>query len=213
MEPASHLWLYAAMAFGIMLLPGLDMAFVTASSLAGGRRMGMAALGGVVAGGACHLLMGAFGVATILQLAPMAFNAVLLGGALYVGWLGVSLLRSVAGTAAEARPAMAAPSRAKTFGRGMLTCLLNPKAYLFTLAVLPQFLKPEQGRLWLQVAALGAITAMAQIVVYGTVMLAGDRLHERMRRHPAANGVLVRSVGALLILTALCSAYQGWRGI
>lgn len=211
MEQTAHLWLFAAMVFGIVLLPGLDMAFVMASSVAGGRRNGGAALAGIVAGGVCHVLMGALGVAAILQLLPMAFNLVLLAGAAYIAWIGLSLMRSHA--AFDELGPQAARSRMRTFRQGMLTCLLNPKAYLFMLAVFPQFLKPEYGGLWVQTAVLGTIVAVAQVAVYGAVALAGDRLRAWMRGNPGANTLLMRIVGGLLVATALYTAYEGWRGL
>lgn len=211
MEQTAHLWLFAAMVFGIVLLPGLDMAFVMASSLAGGRRSGAAALGGIVAGGACHVLMGALGVATILRLLPAAFNLVLLAGAGYVAWIGWALLRSVPDSGGP--QAQTLPSQWRTFRRGMVTCLLNPKAYLFMLAVFPQFLKPEYGSLAVQAVALGAIIAVVQIVVYGLAALAGDRLRGSLHDNAGATRVLMRVVGALLVATALYSACAGWRGL
>ena len=69
----------------------------------------------------------------------------LLAGALYIGWIGWSQLRARGGVAL---PASAAPARGgQVFLQGMLTCLLNPKAYVFMLAIFPQFLHPERGHL------------------------------------------------------------------
>ena len=53
----THLWVFFVMVFGIIVLPGLDMAYVMASSLVGGRRAGAAALLGIVAGGVVHTVM------------------------------------------------------------------------------------------------------------------------------------------------------------
>lgn len=58
----THLWLYFALVAGIILLPGMDMAFVMASSLVDGRKAGAAAVAGIVAGGIIHVAMGALGV-------------------------------------------------------------------------------------------------------------------------------------------------------
>ena len=55
MEHFSHLWLFFLMVLGIIVLPGLDMAFVLASSLTSGRRAGLVAVAGIVAGGMCHV--------------------------------------------------------------------------------------------------------------------------------------------------------------
>ena len=49
MEQTTHLWLFFVMVFGIVLLPGLDMAFILASSLVGGRGAGLSAVAGIIA--------------------------------------------------------------------------------------------------------------------------------------------------------------------
>ena len=59
MDHFAHLWLFFLMVLGIIILPGMDMAFVMASSLTGGRRSGLYAVGGIVAGGICHVVAGA----------------------------------------------------------------------------------------------------------------------------------------------------------
>ncbi|MDB5755438.1 MAG: Lysine exporter protein [Massilia sp.] len=58
MNGSAYLWLFLVV-LGVIVLPGLDMAFVLVSALAGGRSGGLAAVTGVVAGGICHVVMGA----------------------------------------------------------------------------------------------------------------------------------------------------------
>lgn len=197
------------MVFGIVLLPGLDMAFILASSLVGGRAAGLSAVAGIIAGGVCHVAMGALGIMAVLQLVPGAFNLVLWAGALYIAWIGVSLLRSNSvfhdQTSDQARPHLA------TFQRGILTSLLNPKAYLFMLAVFPQFLKPQYGAMVTQAVILWAIIAATQALVYGGVVIAGDGLRAWLQATPSANLALARAVGLLLVATALFTGFQGWR--
>src|SRR3954471_21855360 len=94
MSGSINLWLYFVVVFGIIALPGLDMAFVMGSSLIGGRRSGLAAVAGIVAGGFCHLAMTMLGVAAVLRLWPPLFQLMLGAGALYLAWMGYSLLRS-----------------------------------------------------------------------------------------------------------------------
>ena len=81
MTETTHLWLFFVLVFGVVLLPGLDMAYVLASALVGGRRAGMAATAGIVAGGVVHVTMGALGIMAVLRLFPAAFNAVLANSA------------------------------------------------------------------------------------------------------------------------------------
>lgn len=205
----AHLWLFFAMVFGVVLLPGLDMAFVLASALVGGRRAGLAATAGIVAGGVCHVTMGALGIVAVLQLVPAAFNLLLAGGALYIAWIGISLLRS---DSALGEVALQAPrSQAATFRQGLATSLLNPKAYLFMLAVFPQFMKPEYGGIALQAVVLWAIIAATQAGIYGGMALAGDRVRAWLAARPGANAWLARVVGSLLLATALYTAWEGWR--
>jgi threonine/homoserine/homoserine lactone efflux protein len=166
-QETTHLWMFFVMVFGVILLPGLDMAFVLASSLVGGRRAGFTATAGIVAGGVVHVTMGALGIVAVLQLVPAAFNVVLLAGAAYIAWIGLSLLHSRAAFAGP--PPGRVRSPAATFRQGMVTSLLNPKAYLFTLAVLPQFLKPEYGDIGAQAVVLWLIIAITQVVIYGAM--------------------------------------------
>ena len=209
MQETTHLWMFFVMVFGVILLPGLDMAFVLASSLVGGRRAGLTATAGIVAGGVVHVAMGALGIVAVLPLVPAAFNVVLLAGAVYIAWIGFSLLRS--------RAAFAGPSpervrsRAATFRQGMVTSLLNPKAYLFTLAVLPQFLKPEYGDVGAQAVVLWLIIAATQVAIYGAMAMAGDRVRVWFAERPSANIWLARGVGMLLLATAAYTALEGWR--
>jgi threonine/homoserine/homoserine lactone efflux protein len=210
MNHVEQLWLFFALVFGIMVLPGLDMAFVLGSTLAGGRRRGFAALAGIVAGGVCHVVMTALGISVLLELVPGAFNALLLAGALYIAWIGLSLMRSDAAPAM--RPDAPRRSHAATFRQGMLTCLLNPKAYLFMLAIFPQFLRPEYGPIAAQALVLWLIIALNQLCVYGGLALMADRARAWLQGKPEAGVLATRCVGALLIAAAMFTGVEGWRG-
>ena len=211
LNQTAHLWLFFVMVFGIILLPGLDMAFVMASSLVDGRRSGLSAVAGTMAGGAVHVLLGAVGVGAVLAMFPLAFQAMLVAGTLYIGWIGLSLWRgaSALGEIGDT------PSRslATTFGRAALTCLLNPKAYIFMLAVFPQFLRPAYGPIWLQAVVLGLIIALTQGTVYGAIALGAGRMKDWLRDNPRSQVRLGRAVGGVLVLAALWTAWSAWRGL
>ena len=211
MSHAADLLLFATLVFGIIVLPGLDMAYVMGSSLTAGRRHGLAAVGGIAAGGVCHVVMTTLGISVLLKVIPAAFNALLLAGALYIAWIGISLLRanSAFGVQTEARTI----SAWTTFRRGALTSLMNPKAYLFMLAVFPQFLHAEDGPLWAQSLVLWMIIAITQLTVYGAVALAAAQARGWLVRRPAAGLVTARVVGTVLIGAALLTGFEGWHSL
>lgn len=206
------LWLFASLVFGVVLLPGLDMGFVLASALVGGRRAGLAAVAGIVLGGFCHVAAAVSGLALLLRASPAAYQGLLVAGAAYLAWVGVAVFRGGGGLVA-AEGAVASPWL--TLRRGMAACLLNPKAYLFMLAVFPRFLHPgvsEVGAeplwLWARGAALGAIIAAIQVVVYGAVALAADRV--RGWAGPRAGVLLARPVGGVLVGAAVATGVSAW---
>ncbi|RNF82653.1 LysE family translocator [Montanilutibacter psychrotolerans] len=209
MDYATQLWLFFALVFAVVILPGLDMAFVLASALTGGRRSGLAAVAGLVAAGGCHVLAGALGIGMLMKVMPAAFNAVLLVGAVYVAWIGWSLLRSRGGFGAV--DDIASRSLWATFRQAALTNLLNPKAYMFMLAVFPQFLRTEFGAIAPQAVVLGVIIAATQAGVYGAIALVAADARGWLQSRPAAGLVVNRGVGVVLIAAAAITGLQGWR--
>ena len=204
----AHLWLFFGLVFSIVILPGMDMAFVLGSSLVGGRRAGLAAVAGLIAGGMCHVTIAASGLAVVLTLFTSAFNALLVAGALYVAWIGWSLWRSTTGFALDTDQPLRSP--AGTFSRAALTNLLNPKAYVFMLAVFPQFVRPDRSIAG-QALVLGTIIAVTQGGVYGAVALVADGLRDWLRTNPRASRNIARTVGALLLAMAVFTVVEGWR--
>ncbi|MES2939253.1 MAG: LysE family translocator [Pseudomonadota bacterium] len=206
MDAAPQLWMFFLMVFGIVVLPGMDMAVVMANALAGGRARGMLALAGVIAGGVCHVVASALGIGLIVQAFPAVFNTMLLAGAAYVAWIGWSLWRH----AGDVRLPMAsaASGRWATFRQAALTNLLNPKAYLFMLAVFPQFLRPGRGDVWMQSALLWFIIGATQAAVYGGVALAAAGAGGLAQR-PRTQLLLARGAAGMLMAGAAWTAWEG----
>jgi threonine/homoserine/homoserine lactone efflux protein len=214
-----HLWLFFVLVFGIIAMPGMEMAFVLSSTFIGGRRAGFAAVSGSVVGGFVHVAMSSLGIGLLLQHMPAAFNALLLAGALYVGWMGVQMWRaaslvkqSTVGQSNElgATNLGAMQTAGRTFARALLTCLLNPKAYVFMLAVFPQFFRPQYGSLAAQAVVLALICAATQIAIYGLVVVTAARSGAWLQKSAANQQLVARLVGALLIGTAAWTLVAGW---
>ena len=147
--------LAAFVAAGLLLnlTPGADFVFVSASGIAGGPRVGMAAAVGINLGIVVHIALAAAGVSAMLLAWPLAYDAIRYAGAVYLMWLAVQAWRSQ-GMEQDSRVAGTAWRAVR---RGFLTNVLNPKTALFIFAFIPQFTDPAIGPVWMQIVILGAI--------------------------------------------------------
>ena len=206
------LWLFFVLVFGIIVLPGMDMAFVAGSALTSGLRGGLVAVAGIVAAGMVHTAVGASGFAALMLWWPDAFNVLLLAGAAYMVWIGVSLWRASRTVSASGGAVAAAPTRLRAiFGRAMLTCLLNPKAYAFMLAVFPAFLRSADYSLAVQATRLGIVIALTQAAVFGAVALFVASAQRWTGASARGQRWTMRGVSASLVLGALLTLMFAWR--
>jgi threonine/homoserine/homoserine lactone efflux protein len=212
MQTSPDLWLFFVLVFGVIVLPGMDMAYVAGSALTAGLRGGAAAVAGIVAGGMLHVAVGATGIAALLVLWPAGFDALLVGGALYMAWIGWSILRA-SGTPSPAASRGTPRDQWAIFGRAILTCLLNPKAYAFMLAVFPAFIHSAERSLPAQAVRLGAIVALTQALVYGAVavFVAPARQWTGVSAH--GQRWTARAVAAALIGGSALTLVFGWRAV
>lgn len=208
MSYAQNVWLYSVLLLGIIIVPGMDMFFVIANSLTAGRLRGLAATAGIMAGGIFHTLFGTFGVSAILAASPRLLSAILVAGAGYMMWIGYSLLKSAI-TVSGIGP-VSASSSAKAFWQGLITCLLNPKAYLFVVAVYPQFMRPEYGPIWQQAMVMGGLTFMMQAGIYGGLGLAAAGSRSFLLNSPHVTIFIGKSAGVVFLVAAVLTLANGF---
>lgn len=204
MISAHLLIVYMAALFVVYAVPGPDMALLMQTSIARGARTGFATAGGLGIARATHVTLSACGMAALLRSAPWLYEVVRYGGAVYLGWVAVQIFRSPvfalpAGAAAsvETKPLRAA------FVKGLLTNLLNPKALLFCSVLLPQFIRPEAGSVWLQVTELGVVLVAVCALFDVIYVLGAARIAVWLRRHPFAQTVQKWAFSSALIGFAL----------
>jgi len=195
----------------LVLTPGADWAYAIAAGL-GGRTV-LPAVAGLVTGYAGYTVLVVAGLAVLVARTPGLLTVLTALGAVYLLWLGYSVLArpGVPGDAAErGTGAVAARSPWRVFARGAGVSGLNPKGLLLYLALLPQFAHPGPG--WpvaAQIVLLGVLHMSDCAVVYSAVAVLA-RLLLRTRATAAraltrVSGVVMIAVGAALLIERLAT--------
>jgi threonine/homoserine/homoserine lactone efflux protein len=205
---AETLLVFAALSLGLALTPGPNMLYLVSRSLAQGTGAGMVSLVGCQAGSLAIMLAAAAGITAALVAVPYAWDVLRLGGAAYLLFLAWQCVKPGGQPLFAPRPMPREPS-SRLFAVGFATAALNPKVALFYMAVLPPFIDPARGDVFLQGALLGAIqiavcTGFDAMLVWGAAATARF-LGERPAWLAAQRWVL----GAALGLLAVKRATQG----
>ena len=129
---------YFAVSTLLIVTPGPDTALVVRNALRAGPRAASLSALGVAAGSAVWAFASLFGLAVILEASLVAFTALKIAGAAYLIYLG---LRGMFGRTAVHAARGSMPHRT-AFAQGLLNNLLNPKAAVIFVAVMPQFIEP-----------------------------------------------------------------------
>jgi threonine/homoserine/homoserine lactone efflux protein len=178
----------------LILTPGPNQALLTSRVLSGGRRAGFATVRGLTAGMAIHVVAAVVGLSALLASSSQVFGWVKVLGGAYLVLLGVTAL------ARTRRPAHEEPRLRLTgspFRDGMLSMTLNPKAAVFFVAIVPQFVEPgpgASGRVALLLLVYGALTLVFWV---GFVLLL-HRVRELVRR-PVVRRWMERVTGCALV--------------
>lgn len=134
--------LSAALAFtlaaiAVELTPGPNMVWLALVALTQGQRAGLAAVAGVGLGLALVGVAVAYGLGALVAGNPAAYQTLRFAGIAYLLWLAWEAWRST-GQSHEGDADINA-SMTRHFGRGLITNILNPKAFLFYVTILPAF--------------------------------------------------------------------------
>jgi threonine/homoserine/homoserine lactone efflux protein len=123
-------------------LPGPGILYTAAQTMAHGRRRGFLAVAGLHVGGMVHVAAAAAGLSAVFRLVPELYLAIKVAGAIYLVWLGLSIIRNRNEGGPSFAPTMQKPTR-RVFLDSIAVEILNPKTALFFIAFLPQFARVE----------------------------------------------------------------------
>ncbi len=185
------------------ITPGPNMGYLAILAAASGRRVGLSAVAGVALGLALNGLAAALGVAALIVASPWAFGALRWGGVAFLLYLAWDAWRSPSGAVRNEADMPA------SFRRGLVTNLLNPKAALFYVAVLPHFMMQDAPllpqSLFLTMLHVLVATAIHSLIV---IFAAQSR---RFFAHSAWERRVRRSLAILLVLVAVWFALDTGR--
>lgn len=182
------------------LLPGADMAMTMRNTIRGGRRAGIRTMLGVNTSKA-HVGLFLAGLSALIATSAAVYTVVKVVGAAYLAYLGIRMILESRRAVPLEIEAVGHATVRRPYVQGLLTNLLNPKAVLFTVAFLPQFVDADAS-LAPQALVLTAILVLNGLV-WGTAIdtaraaLARPSLRRRLDR---LFGVVFVALGARVAL-------------
>lgn len=161
---------FSLVALGMVLTPGPNMIYLLSRSICQGRAAGFISLGGVALGFLFYMLCAAFGITALVLTVPLAYDALRVVGALYLLYLAWQAVKPGGRSPFQVRD-LPKDSRRRLFFMGLLTNLLNPKAAVLYLSLLPQFIEPLHGSVLIQSLVLCATQIVISVSVNASIVV------------------------------------------
>lgn len=182
MPATTSLIAFALIALGMVLTPGPNMIYLVSRSISQGPLAGLVSLAGVALGFVFYMLAAVFGITALVMAVPFAYDALRLAGATYLLWLAWQAVRPGGRSPFQVRHLPRDGAR-KLFLMGLFTNLLNPKAAMLYMSLLPQFIDPA-GNVLAQAMTLGAVQIAISVSVNAMIALAAGGIALFLARHP-----------------------------
>jgi threonine/homoserine/homoserine lactone efflux protein len=197
---------YVAIVLGFVFIPGPATLLTVTVATSSGTRVGVAAGLGIAIGDIIHTAMAVLGISAIILASALLFSLIKYLGAAYLIYLG---LRAIFARKPVTLDGSASRLTVKSaFRQAILAELLNPKTALFFLAFLPQFVRPENGSVFVQLTILGVILVL--LGLFSTVVFAicAGRIGALLRNNPAVLRWQGKVVGGIYCALGARLAFQ-----
>lgn len=159
----------------LCVIPGPAVLLALATALRRGPRAGFAAVGGVVTGNTIYFVLSGAGVAALLRASYTAFTVLKYAGAAYLAYLGIRALFAREADVPDARADARRIDLGRAFRAGVVTQLSNPKALVFFVAVVPQFIDVH-APVAIQIGVLTLVSQAIEFGVLGTYVATAARV-------------------------------------
>lgn len=149
-----HYYLFVITTLLISLTPGADTVLVTKNTLVQGKGVGFKTAGGICAGITVHIAIAVLGLSAIIAKSVLLFAIIKYAGAAFLILMGIFTLFSKKRNFTSDATTLEKTPKGSFFLQGMFSNVLNPKAIIFFMSFLPQFIVPGEHNL-LQMIIIG----------------------------------------------------------
>jgi homoserine/homoserine lactone efflux protein len=189
-------WLWFCLTETVLcFIPGPAVLLVLATALRRGFPSAAVAAAGILTGNTFYFALSATGIAAVIVASHALFSVLKWAGATYLVWLGLRMLISRA-TEHGAALQRSTGTAKRIFTRAFIVQTANPKALIFFIALLPQFIDPAGSVPW-QILLLGISSVAIEFMVLSLYAALAARARTIAGAH--VSGALERLGGATLI--------------
>ncbi|MBS0530049.1 MAG: LysE family translocator [Proteobacteria bacterium] len=200
---------FALTAFIIELTPGPNMAYLAALSLSQGMKAGLAAVAGIALGLSVYGIAAALGLTAIIDSSRLLYELLRWAGVAYLLWLAWE---------GWTRERETSPSRTgedqqqpwPAFRRGLITNLLNPKAAVFYVAMLPEFIRDDGRTVLIQTVILSGVYVGIATAVHAVIVIMAGSLQNVVSTADRRRRVR-RALALVLVAIAVWFAFSTGR--
>lgn len=185
----------------ISLTPGAGAINTMSNALAQGWRRSLWGVLGQQAALIVHVVIVAAGVGLLVSRSPLLFEIIRYAGAAYLVYLGIRLILAAPDPVAIERAGLTREGAWSIFRRGFWVNLLNPKAIVFFLAFVPQFVRLDRDPLPQYLVLIGTVIVVDVLVMW-FFFAAAAKPFRRFTRDARGQRILNSIFGALFIAVA-----------
>jgi len=150
-----------------------------------------------------HVLAATFGLTLLIQKSEVAFSVVKTLGTVYLIWIGVKII--LKRDLISFGPLDREPLRS-IFITGFFTVLFNPRAGIFVLAFIPQFIDPNAAPFTTQMLLFGIWFAILSVLVLSLIGLLSETISSWVKEKPKLVFALNIGGGLIFLLSGVSVA-------
>ncbi|WP_096203211.1 LysE family translocator [Bacillus sp. FJAT-45350] len=192
---------FLGVAIALTLLPGPDILFVMAQSIAQNKKAGIATALGLCSGLVVHITAATVGITAILYQSAIAFTLVKYAGAIYLFYLAWKSFTDKENALTMGKNQ--ALQYKALYKKGIIMNLLNPKVSLVFLSLLPQFVNHTAGYVPLQMALLGGLFLIQALFIFSLVSIFSEKVQQFLVKSTTLTKRLNVIQGSIFVLIGI----------